>query len=212
MTPPIYKGASRKQAIAALAKHKTLNEAAEAIFSGEFEPDEEVPDEEEVVDDGVGQDDDGCVVKGINLGSKGSRHTSEERDEAIDDTANLDGSGDDDGERFWQDKENVCGLNLQDSFCVGFDLVSNASHASYQDADPYLGLCMDKDREELVIEIVEEPNTFTLDLASYGNCVKAPKHFTAKEITQSEWLRGCPEGGEQTVSSGLESSFMVEKA
>lgn len=92
-------------------------------------------------------------------------------------------------------------------FCIGFDLVSNASHASYKDADPYLGLSMDKDREEMVIEIVEEPNTFTLDLTKCGSCVKVSQNLTAKEITQSEWLRGCPEGGEQTVSSGLYLSF-----
>lgn len=101
LTHPLYKGASRKQAIAALAKHKTLNEAAEAIFSGEFETNDGAHDEVEAVENDICQEDDGCVITGIKWGSKGSNFSSfEERDEAIDDTANLDDSGDDDGERF----------------------------------------------------------------------------------------------------------------
>lgn len=57
---------------------------------------------------------------------------------------------------------------------------------------------MRKDREELVIEVLEKPAEFFVELKDDGSDQCGSK-VSAKEITQGEWLRGCPEGAEQSV-------------
>ncbi|KAI0071130.1 ubiquitin conjugating enzyme family protein [Panus rudis PR-1116 ss-1] len=53
-------------------------------------------------------------------------------------------------------------------------------------ADPYAGIFFSKERREEVIEVEEEPETATF---SEGEEVKL--------MTQGQWMKGCPEGGEQ---------------
>lgn len=55
---------------------------------------------------------------------------------------------------------------------------------------PYLidpGIFFSKDRREEVIEVEEEPETAYIPLMDE----------TVKLMTQGEWMKGCPEGGEQ---------------
>lgn len=86
------------------------------------------------------------------------------------------------------------------NFHTDVDIVSISSDTVDQDADPYLGLSMRKDREELVIEVLEKPAEFFVELKDEGSDQCGSK-VCAKEITQGEWLRGCPEGAEQSVGS-----------
>lgn len=51
--------------------------------------------------------------------------------------------------------------------------------------DPYAGIFFSKDRKEEVIEVEEEPEIIFSD----GQQVSL--------MTQGEWMKGCPEGGEQ---------------
>lgn len=61
----------------------------------------------------------------------------------------------------------------------------------------YIGIFFSKDRQETVIEVEEEPETVT-----------APKSsVTLRILTQGQWMKGCPEGSEQSflfsIYSGL---------
>ncbi|KAG8684712.1 hypothetical protein FRC09_015216 [Ceratobasidium sp. 395] len=53
--------------------------------------------------------------------------------------------------------------------------------------DPYAGIFFSKDRKEEVIEVEEEPELVYIP----GKPEPIPL------MTQSEWMKGCPEGGEQ---------------
>ncbi|KAK7676142.1 hypothetical protein QCA50_020892 [Cerrena zonata] len=59
-------------------------------------------------------------------------------------------------------------------------------------ADPYAGIFFSKDRREEVIEVEEEPET-----AIMGD------DNEVKLMTQGQWMKGCPEGGEQGFLFGL---------
>ncbi|KAF6762638.1 ubiquitin conjugating enzyme family protein [Ephemerocybe angulata] len=65
------------------------------------------------------------------------------------------------------------------------------------DVDPYAGIFFSKDRREEVIEIEEEPEIYT----------HAPSGDTVKLLTQGQWMKGCPEKGEQNFLFGLYSQF-----
>lgn len=56
-----------------------------------------------------------------------------------------------------------------------------------------LGIFFSKDRREEVIEIEETPEYVTLPDATDG----------VKLMSQGEWMKGCPEGGEQNFLFGL---------
>lgn len=53
------------------------------------------------------------------------------------------------------------------------------------DIDPYAGIFFSKDRREEVIEVEETPEVVHLD------------GLEVSLMTQGEWMKGCPEGGEQ---------------
>ncbi|KAI5116954.1 hypothetical protein M0805_001927 [Coniferiporia weirii] len=63
--------------------------------------------------------------------------------------------------------------------------------------DPYAGIFFSKDRKEEVIEIEEEPETVNV------------KGITQplKLMTQGQWMKGCPEGGEQSFLFGVYSEL-----
>ncbi|KAK0552846.1 hypothetical protein OC845_001514 [Tilletia horrida] len=60
-------------------------------------------------------------------------------------------------------------------------------HAEPQDVDAYKNIVLSKDRKEVIIEIEQTPRHFEID----GTQVE--------EVTQSEWMKGCPEGNEQSL-------------
>lgn len=55
--------------------------------------------------------------------------------------------------------------------------------------DPYGGVFFSKDRREEVVEVDEKPESFQL--------VVAGKSEEGEVCTFGEWMRGCPEKGEQ---------------
>ncbi|KAG6900953.1 hypothetical protein C0993_004390 [Termitomyces sp. T159_Od127] len=66
------------------------------------------------------------------------------------------------------------------------------------DVDPYAGIFFSKDRKEEVIEVEEQPEA-----------VHVPG-FTGQQVklmTQGEWMKGCPEGGEQSFLFSLYSQL-----
>ncbi|KAF9780320.1 ubiquitin conjugating enzyme family protein [Thelephora terrestris] len=54
-------------------------------------------------------------------------------------------------------------------------------------ADPYAGIFFSKDRREEVIEVEEDPEVIVIP----------GQDGPVKLMTQSQWMKGCPEGGEQ---------------
>ncbi|CAE6396356.1 unnamed protein product [Rhizoctonia solani] len=74
---------------------------------------------------------------------------------------------------------------------VDYDSDYEAKAVAGKDAgvhgDPYAGIFFSKDRKEEVIEVEEEPELVVIP----GNPDPVPL------MTQSEWMKGCPEGGEQ---------------
>ncbi|KAG6896936.1 hypothetical protein C0992_005201, partial [Termitomyces sp. T32_za158] len=66
------------------------------------------------------------------------------------------------------------------------------------DVDPYAGIFFSKDRKEEVIEVEEQPEI--ANVPGYtGQQVKL--------MTQGEWMKGCPEGGEQSFLFSLYSQL-----
>ncbi|KAI0035657.1 hypothetical protein K488DRAFT_82845 [Vararia minispora EC-137] len=64
---------------------------------------------------------------------------------------------------------------------------------SQTNTDPYAGIFFSKDRREEVIEVEEEPEAIYLPKADE----------TVKLMTQGQWMKGCPEGGEQSFLFSL---------
>lgn len=62
-----------------------------------------------------------------------------------------------------------------------------------------LGIFFSKDRREEVIEIEEDLET--LVIPGIGKAVKA--------MNQGQWMKGCPEGGEQSFLFGLYDQLSV---
>lgn len=60
------------------------------------------------------------------------------------------------------------------------------------DFDPYKGIDMSKDRIKTVVELEQVPRTITIKLNG--------KEHNVQQMTQGQWMQGCPEGSEQSVS------------
>lgn len=69
----------------------------------------------------------------------------------------------------------------------------NARH--HTGVDPYAGIFFSKERKEEVIEVEEEPEVIEID------GLRVPL------MTQGEWMKGCPEGGEQGFLFSLYQSL-----
>ncbi|KNZ79827.1 Baculoviral IAP repeat-containing protein 6, partial [Termitomyces sp. J132] len=69
------------------------------------------------------------------------------------------------------------------------------------DADPYAGIFFSKDRKEEVIEVEEQP-----EVVQVPGCTEQ-----VKLMTQGEWMKGCPEGGEQSFLFSLYSQLTEGK-
>ncbi|KAG7096985.1 hypothetical protein E1B28_004380 [Marasmius oreades] len=65
------------------------------------------------------------------------------------------------------------------------------------ESDPYAGIFFSKDRREEVIEVEEEPEIVTLP----------DFNASIKLMTQGQWMKGCPEGGEQSFLFALYSQL-----
>ncbi|CUA76927.1 hypothetical protein RSOLAG22IIIB_02407 [Rhizoctonia solani] len=96
---------------------------------------------------------------------------------------------DEDGGDEAEDDEEDEGSGVDDY--VDYDSDYEAKVVAGKDAgvhgDPYAGIFFSKDRKEEVIEVEEEPELIFIP----GNADPIPL------MTQSEWMKGCPEGGEQ---------------
>jgi hypothetical protein len=73
---------------------------------------------------------------------------------------------------------------------------AGASGRKKADIDPYAGIFFSKDRKEEVIEVEETPEHFV-----------QPSGSQIPLMTQGEWMRGCPEGGEQGFLFSLYQSL-----
>ncbi|KAF8313070.1 hypothetical protein DL93DRAFT_1188221 [Clavulina sp. PMI_390] len=129
--------------------------------------------------------DDGAAV-GASSSARSSKRTSEEPDEDEDDGSEEeledDGEVEDFGE-YDSDEE--------------FQAVPATGAGS--GVDPYAGIFFSKDRREEVIEVEETP-----DYVPLPGDIKAPL------MTQGEWMKGCPEGGEQGLLFQLYSKLSGE--
>ncbi|KAJ3547662.1 hypothetical protein NMY22_g1567 [Coprinellus aureogranulatus] len=166
-------GATRAQAKAALKQYKDVMQAAERIFDGAF--------------DNVADDDEDVEMNAPATKKNASRAPSsdEEEDEGDDEDMEDD---EDDGALFCVRAEDY--LDYDDDFEDNIDKGNGVP-----DVDPYAGIFFSKDRREEVIEIEEEPETYT-------------RGETVKLVTQGQWMKGCPEKGEQNFLFGLYSQFM----
>ncbi|THH13280.1 hypothetical protein EW146_g6917 [Bondarzewia mesenterica] len=72
---------------------------------------------------------------------------------------------------------------------------------SRMDIDPYAGIFFSKDRREEVIEVEEQSETV--------HVIKANEDVQL--MTQSQWMKGCPEGGEQGFLFSLYSQLSEGK-
>ncbi|TFY83061.1 hypothetical protein EWM64_g951 [Hericium alpestre] len=87
-------------------------------------------------------------------------------------------------------EDDADGADEEDEF-VDYDSdyeVKVEGQRSTSDIDPYAGVFFSKDRREEVIEVEEEPQVVYMPKADEK----------VRLMTQSEWMKGCPEGGEQS--------------
>ncbi|KAI0307244.1 hypothetical protein B0F90DRAFT_1807893 [Multifurca ochricompacta] len=110
-------------------------------------------------------------------------HTPEEEDNTYEEAA---GSGEDDNE----DDEFV-------NYDSDYEIRDDTPNAQV-DIDPYAGIFFSKDRREEVIEVEEEPET--VHISGISERVKL--------MTQNQWMKGCPEGGEQGFLFSLYSQLI----
>ncbi|CCA72505.1 hypothetical protein PIIN_06442 [Serendipita indica DSM 11827] len=117
-------------------------------------------------------EDDDEIPAPVASGSKTTRKEESEDDD--EDEEMQDDEDEDDGE--------VCYAEYDSDFGDG-----PATARKTTDIDPYAGIFFSKDRKEEVIEIEETPEYVLLEDGE----TRVPL------MTQGEWMRGCPEGGEQ---------------
>lgn len=167
-------GATPAQARAALKQHKDVMEAAERIFDGSFD---NVVDDVEMASP---------TAKPSPLKAKNARMiTPDDEDEDGDPEA---GDEDDDVEDYDDDG------SIEDFVDYDSDLEAKAEAGKgASNADPYAGIFFSKDRREEVIEVEEEPEEVYIADASE----------TVKLMTQGQWMKGCPEGSEQSFLFSL---------
>ncbi|KAH7914317.1 hypothetical protein BJ138DRAFT_1144039 [Hygrophoropsis aurantiaca] len=80
---------------------------------------------------------------------------------------------------------------------VDYDSDYDGQNRPVTEVDPYAGIFFSKDRREEVIEVEEEPESITLP----------EDNQQVSLMTQGQWMKGCPEGGEQGFLFGLYSEL-----
>ncbi|KAI0321805.1 hypothetical protein OF83DRAFT_1097239 [Amylostereum chailletii] len=128
-------------------------------------------------DDVVDDDGDVVMVSSASSGTRGRLATPEDDEDGPDTTGDSDDEGD--------DEDYV-------DYDSDFEVKQDTSRPQ-TDIDPYAGIFFSKDRREEVIEVEEDPETVFIP--------KASEHV--KLMTQSQWMKGCPEGGEQSFLFSL---------
>ncbi|KAK2466191.1 hypothetical protein APHAL10511_001833 [Amanita phalloides] len=79
-----------------------------------------------------------------------------------------------------------------------FSPKAETTRTGVPDVDPYAGIFFSKDRREEVIEIEEDPEIFLF---------QDIKPERVPLMSQGQWMKGCPEGGEQSFLFGLYSQL-----
>ncbi|TFK75935.1 hypothetical protein BDN72DRAFT_786105 [Pluteus cervinus] len=111
--------------------------------------------------------------------SKSKRPATPDEDEDEEMGSDDAGDEDDDGEEEFMDYDS--------------DFEPGAGDNRAANADPYAGIFFSKDRREEVIEVEEDPELVQLP----GALQKV------KLMSQGDWMKGCPEGGEQSFLFAL---------
>jgi ubiquitin-protein ligase len=176
-------GIAEGQARAALRKYKDVMDAAEKIFSGEFEGDDDV-----VMADGDGEGRSTSEPKrSVHMATPPMRIEDKEDDDNGSNDDVLDDDDDDGAEEFqyYDDSD--------DDELMKAPKTDGDSHA-----DPYAGIFFSKDRREEVIEVEEQPESAVID------------GVTVPLMTQGKWMKGCPEGGEQGFLFQLYTELATE--
>ncbi|KAF8627164.1 hypothetical protein AX15_004484 [Amanita polypyramis BW_CC] len=75
---------------------------------------------------------------------------------------------------------------------------ADATRTGIPDVDPYAGIFFSKDRREEVIEIEEDPEIIVLHDMNNAR---------VSLMSQGQWMKGCPEGSEQSFLFGLYSQL-----
>ncbi|KAG8928570.1 hypothetical protein FRC02_006721 [Tulasnella sp. 418] len=158
-------GATPAQARAALKKCKDVMDAAEKIFSGEF--------------DNVEETDGDVEMKDAPRAKVVARPATPDDDQDDDDDSDAipqddDEDGDDDDA-------------YADDYDSDYEEKAKLGKEGAKSVDPYAGIFFSKSRKEEVIEVEEEPEYVTLP-------GRAQKLLL---MSSGEWMKGCPEGGEQ---------------
>ncbi|KAK7049543.1 hypothetical protein VNI00_005574 [Paramarasmius palmivorus] len=131
-----------------------------------------------------GADEDVPDVKSTPAPSKPPRVNTPSYDED-EEMGDEDAVGDDDDEDF-------AAYDSDDDL-----LATNNGPRANVESDPYAGIFFSKDRREEVIEVEEEPEVTTIPNTNEQ----------VKLMTQGQWMKGCPEGGEQSFLFALYSQL-----
>ncbi|TDL29200.1 hypothetical protein BD410DRAFT_779533 [Rickenella mellea] len=171
-------GATVAQARAALKKHKDVMQAAERIFDGQF-------------DDVMSEDD--APGKSVDVsGAPDATRRQAVRMATPDEDTDMEGDQDENG----NDDEDDDGADYID-YDSDYDAKAEAGRTPQNNVDPYAGIFFSKDRREEVIEVEEDMETITIPGRS----------DRVKVMSQGQWMKGCPEGGEQGFLFGLYSQL-----
>ncbi|KAF8076356.1 hypothetical protein FPV67DRAFT_412956 [Lyophyllum atratum] len=131
--------------------------------------------------DHIKDDDDEPMASSSEL-KRRARPATPDEDEEIDSDGGLDEEDDDEGDYIDYDSD-------YETRARGGQGVA--------DVDPYSGIFFSKDRREEVIEVEEQPEV--VDIPGVNERVKL--------MTQGQWMKGCPEGGEQSFLFSLYSQL-----
>ncbi|TCD63872.1 hypothetical protein EIP91_004811 [Steccherinum ochraceum] len=133
--------------------------------------------------DNVADEDDDVNMAPARDVPKAPRMVTPDEDEDEDGDKDMDGDDDD------YDEDDVEDFADYDS---DYEAKAEAGRGP-SNADPYAGIFFSKDRREEVIEVEEEPESVFVPDADEK----------AKLMTQGQWMKGCPEGGEQSFLFSL---------
>ncbi|EMD40382.1 hypothetical protein CERSUDRAFT_110990 [Gelatoporia subvermispora B] len=167
-------GATPAQARAALKQYRDVMQAAEQIFDGKFD---------HVLDDEVDQDGD------VQMASS-ERAAAPPKARMI--TPNDDDDDDDDDDGGREDDSDDGSMEDFADYDSDDDVHQSAAVCA-PSVDPYAGIFFSKDRREEVIEVEEEPQIVLIPEAN----MEVPL------MTQGQWMKGCPEGSEQSFLFSL---------
>ncbi|KIM46212.1 hypothetical protein M413DRAFT_16929 [Hebeloma cylindrosporum] len=130
--------------------------------------------------------DDDVEMSSVTSTAKSLRPVTPEDDEDIDSGGDQE-EDDDDGADYAD----------YDSDFEEMNGISSNPRTGNANVDPYSGIFFSKDRREEVIEVEEYPETMIIP----------ETNETIPLLTQGQWMKGCPEGGEQSFLFSLYSQL-----